>query len=199
VTGGAIEIVEESPERLSDYARVSIGFFVREAFDQAAIEALRHGEDAAATVVKAPYKKDYDQYPGAHPTDWPEHLDKARWTILAAYQDGDRVGGAAVVIGDANLELLNERPPETALLLDLRVAPEARHQGVGTALLRAVESSAARGGARCLLVETQQVNVPACRFYLRHGFALVEARPHAYPELPDEVQLLWAKPLLLNA
>jgi hypothetical protein len=40
-------------------------------------------------------------------------------------------------------------------------------------------------------VETQNINVPACRFYARQGCVLGAIHPDAYPDLPDEVQLLW--------
>jgi ribosomal protein S18 acetylase RimI-like enzyme len=54
------------------------------------------------------------------------------------------------------------------------------------------------GRGRPKRVETQQINVPACRFYQRHGFVLETVRPDVYPGLPEEVQLRWAKPLVQN-
>jgi GNAT superfamily N-acetyltransferase len=55
--------------------------------------------------------------------------------------------------------------PDCALLLwDLRVAPDVRTQGIGSALLHAAEDNAKPRGAGTLLVEPQQINVPACRF-----------------------------------
>jgi len=56
-------------------------------------------------------------------------------------------------------------------------------------------NSARERGARRLRVETQDVNVPACRLYHAQGFRLERATPGAYAELPNEVQLLWHKPL----
>jgi ribosomal protein S18 acetylase RimI-like enzyme len=64
---------------------------------------------------------------------------------------------------------------------------------VGAALVGAVEAWCAAHGAAWIEVETQNVNVPACRFYERTGFTLREVHPHAYANLPNEVQLLWAK------
>ena len=52
---------------------------------------------------------------------------------------------------------------------------------------------AAARGCRRLKVETQNINVPACRFYERQGCVLAEVRRDAYPELPGEIQLLWQK------
>ena len=50
-------------------------------------------------------------------------------------------------------------------------------------------------GCRHLKVETQSINVTACRFYARQGFVLRSARSGVYPELKGEIQLLWYKDL----
>ena len=44
-------------------------------------------------------------------------------------------------------------------------------------------------------IETQNVNAAACRLYARCGYRLAEAHPLAYPDLPEEVQLIWRKVL----
>jgi hypothetical protein len=51
-------------------------------------------------------------------------------------------------------------------------------------------------GARVLKVESQNTNVPACRFYAGRGFLLRAVRRGAYPELPHEIQFLWYKDLV---
>lgn len=84
---------------------------------------------------------------------------------------------------------------DVALLWDIRVAPDARGRGIGSALLAEVERWSVERGAQCLEVETQNINVPACRFYEAHGFELRRVNPRAYPELPHETQLLWYKRL----
>jgi len=48
-------------------------------------------------------------------------------------------------------------------------------------------------GYRELMIETQNVNVSACRFYQRRGCILVAANPGVYPECLNEIQLLWSK------
>jgi len=188
-----IGVVEESLDRMTEYARIGIGFWVREVFERPAIEALRRGEDAKATPVTNPYWKDYDEACGGRPTDWAARFGNGL-TILAAYNDGQRVGGAAVVVGDAELDRFFGQSG-AAVLWDLRVAPEARHQGVGAALVSGAERVATRCAAGQLFVETQHINVPACRLYRRNGFRLIDVRKNAYSEAPDEIQLLWAKSL----
>ncbi len=46
-----------------------------------------------------------------------------------------------------------------------------------------------------LIVETQNINVPACLFYAKHGFYLGAINRYAYAELPDEVELIWCRKL----
>jgi ribosomal protein S18 acetylase RimI-like enzyme len=189
-----LQILEESSEQLTDYARVPIAFLVREVFDDAAIELLRLGQDATPTPIPVPYRKDYDAHTDHHPTAWPVRFDMARWVVLAAYCEHRRVGGAVLTVNDSQVDLLRTQS-DHALLWDLRVAPHERRRGVGAALLSAAERLAVDRGACQLRVETQQINVPACRFYLHHGFSLESVRPHVYPDLPEEVQLLWTKSL----
>jgi ribosomal protein S18 acetylase RimI-like enzyme len=52
------------------------------------------------------------------------------------------------------------------------VEAKARRSGVGTALMAAVAARAKESGARCLWLETQNVNGPAVAFFRRVGFAL---------------------------
>jgi ribosomal protein S18 acetylase RimI-like enzyme len=189
-----IQILHATPEQLAEYARVPIAFVVREVFDSEAVERLRRGEDAESTPIPVPYQKDYDAHAGHQPTDWRVRFDTSRWIVLAAEQNNHRLGGAVVVIDDAQLDSLGGAS-NCAVIWDLRVAPEARRRGVGAALLRAAEHAALERGAGQLRVETQQINVPACRLYRRHNFALEMVRVGAYPDLPQEVQLIWAKPL----
>jgi GNAT superfamily N-acetyltransferase len=49
------------------------------------------------------------------------------------------------------------------------VRPEVRSSGVGSALFRAAEDWSRRRGCRTLKVETQNINLPACRFYVHMG------------------------------
>ena len=190
----SLTIVEEPPNRLAEYAEVPIGFMVAEILDERACAALNQDAPLEAVAVSPAYWKDYDSYSGSHPSAWPQLFDLSRWIILAAYDRECRVGGATVIVDDPQIELLRDCSA-CALLWDIRVAPYARRQGIGTALLEAVERRAGERGAGNLRVETQDINVPACRFYHAHGFRLERARPGAYPTLPNEVQLLWRKPL----
>ena len=84
---------------------------------------------------------------------------------------------------------------DLAVLWDIRVSPDARGRGIGSALIAAAEAWAVTRGCGRMKVETQNINLPACRFYARHGFVLEAINRDAYPEWPDEIQLLWYKTL----
>lgn len=189
-----VEIREEPPSALAEYARVPIAFEVRERLAVHAPDAGLGGLHLRAVPVAAPYVKDYDALPGQHPTAWPGQLNLARWGILSAWADGERVGGAVVAWDTPGVDVLEGRA-DLAVLWDLRVLPARRGRGIGVALFRAAEVWARMRGARRLKVETQNVNVAACRFYARQGCTLGALHRFAYPTLPDEAQLLWYKPL----
>ena len=87
---------------------------------------------------------------------------------------------------------------DLSVLWDIRVAPNARGKGIGSALFEKVEAWARAHSCRQLKVETQNINVPACGFYARHGCELRGVHHAAYPDLPEEIQLLWYKDLRIE-
>ncbi len=189
-----IQITEASPSDLAVYARVSIGFEVR---DRLTVVSTDSGFRLVAEAVSAPYVKNYDAIPGNHPTDWPARFDVSQWGILIAQSNGSVVGGAVLAYGPG-VDMLEGRT-DVAALWDIRVAPAVRGQGIGSTLFAAAEVWALARGAQWLSIETQNINVPACRFYERHGCTLGAANGNAYPDLPGEVQLIWRKRLTLSA
>jgi RimJ/RimL family protein N-acetyltransferase len=180
-----IEVAEESHADLSEYATVPIAFEVREALDPEALAGTPGRRALTVCNVERPYQKDYDTIELNHPTNWATRFNLDTWAFFVARSNDVRVGGAAVAL----------ESPTVAVLWDIRVAPAARRNSVGTALLIAVETWARNRGASWLEAETQHINLPAYRFYLKHDFTLTSVRAGAYPELPDEIQLLLHKKL----
>jgi ribosomal protein S18 acetylase RimI-like enzyme len=112
--------------------------------------------------------------------------------LMVAEHKRDIIGFAEVVF-----EQWNRR----ATIAHLYVAPANRGQGVGAALLEALDGRARTRGVRCLWLETQNINFPAIQFYRRRGFRLCGLDDTLYdPELDpttgwDEVALFFARPL----
>lgn len=96
-------------------------------------------------------------------TDAPRPWSAAEITALAAAPGGfliEQPGG--FVLGRA---LAGE-----AELLTIAVAPEARRQGLGTALLAAFTAAAAARGAETAFLEVAADNAPALALYLGAGW-----------------------------
>jgi len=121
----------------------------------------------------------------------------SNWGLIAARISGRRVGGA-IIASNTGSAAMSEGRSDLAVLWDIRVSPEVRHQGIGSVLFRAVERWAAERRYREIKVETQNINVAACMFYARHGFVLRTIRPFAYSQFPNEIQLLWYKHVLAS-
>jgi len=188
-----IEIAEEPASFLTEYARIPISFEVDRFFE--VVTAEKPGEFILTErAVGAPSVKDYDAVQENGPIFLQGRFDISNWGVFSARLAGQIVAGAIVAFQSAEMEMLDGRD-DLALLWDIRVAPEARRKGIGAALLGAVEKWALARGAARIDVETQNINVPACRFYERHGFVLRAVNEGAYRDFPEEIQLLWYKDL----
>lgn len=188
-------VVTQDPEpALAEYAGVPITFEVRQVLEIDVVANGLGGLLLSERTLSVPYIKDYDAIAGSHPLEWGKHFDLSNWGFFAAYLDGQRIGGAAVAFDAPGVQMLEGRT-DLAVLWDVRVSPAARGNGVGAALFGAAELWAAARGCRQFKVETQNINVPACRFYVRQGCVLGAIHRFAYPGLPGEVQLLWYKDL----
>lgn len=188
-----VRVSEEPISALAELARVPIAFTVDRVFDVAAGAPL-DGRALRERALAEPYVKDYDALAGEGPSQWARRFDVTPWGLLVARTDDRWVGGAVIACETDGLRLLEGRA-DLALLWDIRVMPALRGRGIGATLFRAAETWAAARGYRQLKVETQNINVAACRFYARQGCVLGAIDHVAYPELPGEVQLLWYKDL----
>jgi GNAT superfamily N-acetyltransferase len=188
-----IQVLERPASDLPGYATIPIAFQVE---SRLRVEILQGGLGGFRLVEEAvtPCIKDYDAHPGEGPLHWQAQWDISTWGILAAFDGDTRVGGAVVARNTEGLCLLGGRH-DLAALWDLRVHPDYRSQGVGSRLFEHAVQWAQEKNCRQLLVETQNVNVPACRFYARQGCVLGAINRYAYGDALDEVQLLWYRDL----
>lgn len=115
------------------------------------------------------------------------HVEAAAGGLVAV--DGDSVVGYAEISYSA----WNRR----AVLEHIYVAFGQRGSGIGTALLAEAVRQARETGARCLWLETQNVNEPAIGFYLSKGFRICGLDTTFYEpaESPGEVAVFLAMDL----
>ena len=186
------ELSEGPIASVGELARVPIAFTVDRACEASASEG--GGFVLSERPIEPAYLKDYDSIPGEGPTQWARRFDVSAWGFVRARSNGELIGGAVVAFGSADVTMLEGRQ-DLSVLWDIRVAPEVRRQGVGAALFEAVVAWALARNCRQLKIETQNINVAACRFYARQGCVLGAVNRSAYPQLPGEVQFLWYKDL----
>jgi GNAT superfamily N-acetyltransferase len=100
------------------------------------------------------------------PDAYPDLADVSSTYVLAG---GDflvaDVGGA--IVGTAGIRISGKR---SADVIRVRVHPAMRRQGIGTALLEAVERRAAELNIRRLQLDTEENPEGALEFYLASGF-----------------------------
>jgi [ribosomal protein S18]-alanine N-acetyltransferase len=121
-----------------------------------------------------------------------EHGLPWRWTpprVQRAVVDA-RTNVCVAVHGDALLGFgIMVYADETAHLSLLAVSPEARRQGVATALLHWLEQVARVAGIVRVQLEARHDNAGALAFYRRHGYAQTDTVPGMYLGVADGVRL----------
>lgn len=187
-----IEIRVEEPtlSTLAEYRKVSIAFRVESYMRIEMVQNGLGGWSLTEEPVATPWIKDYDDSDEDRPLRWAERFDIAKWGVLAAFDGPRRVAGAAIAHDTPGVFMLEGRK-DLAVLWDIRVAPEYRGQGIGSLLFTHVVAWATERRCALLKIETQNINVPACKFYAHRGCQLRAIHPDAYPDFPDEAMLLW--------
>lgn len=195
------KVLEIAPDRLSDYAAIPMTLEVRSIFVAEEKDSGLGGLTLREEAVAEPYIKDYDSYEDLYindkencgPESWPKHFDISNWGLFISYNDKKPVAAAAVAWNTAGVNMLEGRA-DIAVLWDIRVRPEFKCQGLGTMLLDHAARWARSKGCKLLKIETQNVNVPACRFYSRMGCHLGQINRYGYyghPLVSNEVMLIW--------
>ncbi len=139
-------------------------------------------------AVQPPLHKRY----AFSPSDLEEWRD---WDYTAVVEENGVLAGFAA----AQYVAWNRR----VVIGHLYVAPDFRRNGAGTGLLEVLDVFARSVHARCLWLETQNVNHPAIQFYRRSGFAFCGFDATLYDpdameletSLQDEVALFFARPV----
>ena len=187
-----------SASQLDGYGEVSIAFKVRSILRPERQNGGLGGILLREEAVESTYLKDYDALHTEGPQRWVRRFDTRNWAFLVAEHQDLVVGGATIAYDTPSVNMLAGRR-HLAVLWDLRVRPEWRRKGIGRRLFnRAAEWSEHRCCAK-LKIETQNVNVAACRFYQAMGCHLGEIDCYAYagdPRVAHETMLVWYFDLL---
>jgi len=193
---GELVIERIGAEGLSDYCAVPSLVEVESILEVKEVDEGFGGLAMKLVPVPTPYIKNYDSY-GHTPADWPAKWNVSNWCFFLATVDRKPVGAACVVTRTPEIRMLDGRD-DLGVLWDIRVSPEYKRRGIGKALFDALVQWCREQGLKMLKIETQNVNVPACRFYASQGARLGAIHRFAYadatwsrPDVRDEVMLLW--------
>jgi ribosomal protein S18 acetylase RimI-like enzyme len=99
---------------------------------------------------------------------------------------------SGLLVGFLDIELQSWN--DTAFLWNLMIDLDYRGQGLGRRLWHRALDFARQSDVRAIMIETQNTNVPACRFYARMGCELVGINEVYYTNdgSVTEVALFWA-------
>jgi GNAT superfamily N-acetyltransferase len=188
-----IKIQEIKADRLSEYAKIPIAFEVRSVFQ---VDLINNGLDGIKLheeKVVTFYVKNYDSYEDGGPEKWTRQFNTHNWGIFLAMKDNKPVGGATVAFDTHGVNMLCGRK-DLAVLWDIRVHPDFRHQGIGTKLFQYAVDWSKKRGCKHFKIETQNVNANACKFYVKQGCRLGAIDRYGYfghPKVGHEVMMIW--------
>ena len=100
------------------------------------------------------------------------------------------IAGCVVATKTSNCNMLEKRD-DLAVLWEIRVSDEYKHQGIGNELFKLAKNYAKTNGFKQLKVECQNTNPAAVNFYHKQGMVLGAINEYAYLDYPNEAQLLW--------
>lgn len=179
-----IEIRWEGPEEFREHGGIPISFVVSSRLSLPALREGRLEEIPADARIK-----DYDLFADSRPASYTFQFDVSPWGLVAAFEGPRRVGGVIVACCTPTYELLEGRD-DLAYLVDFRIEPAWRGQGLGRRLFTEAVRWCRSSELVEVRVETQEINVVACRFYQAMGLRVISVNEKAYPGL-DEAQVIW--------
>ncbi len=190
VVNGDVSIKVLTLADLAEYARVPIRFSGSSRLDT---DSLLSDSAPFVEVPVLPFTKDYDSL--EHPTQWASRFDMSGWLVVSAYSGESAAGGGIVAWNTPGVDMLEGRS-DLAVIWDIRVDPAWRGKGIGRLLFDFASSWAILRGCTEIKIETQDINVGACRFYRAMGCVVSAVTLNAYDECPGEAQIIWRRGLV---
>lgn len=187
----SLRIDQINPDKLNIYASIPMSFWVNSIYR---IEPMDEGLSGLRLVeqpIQTPWIKDYDS--DESPLDWPKRFNLKDWGIFILFQDNTPAAGAAIVMNCPEVNSVDDRK-DLGILCDIRVHPDQRGKGLGRMIFNHAAAWIHSRGCTQLKIETQNVNVPACKFYKALGCELGMIHKYGYAHIPaskSETALFW--------
>jgi len=179
-------------EVLVEYAKIPARFEVTAILSPELINDGLGGIVLREKTVSPPYMKDHDALETEEMTRWTRDFETSHWVLFRAFEREVPVGGTTVAYKEPKLHQFGHRDDVT-VLWDIRVHPDYRQSGIGTALFTETVIWSREQGCKYLKIETQDTNLPACRFYQKQGARLGEINQFVYTDsaFSHQTMLIW--------
>ena len=138
-----------------------------------------------------PYIKDLSVYNRV--MEFKNKFNITNWRFYMAFDDDTPIGAMTVAGKTNGLDMLYGRE-DACVLWDIRVIDSYKRKGIGQKLLEMGILNAKKDGYKQMIIECQNNNVPACKFYQKQGAVLSKIDMYAYfleSEIKNEIQLIW--------
>lgn len=111
-----------------------------------------------------------------------EMISKEDARYYVAEEDGRILGGCGVLMiaGEGNIT-------------NVVIVPEARNQGIGTAMLRHLMAEGDREGLTAYTLEVRVSNAAAIHVYEKLGFESAGIRPGFYEKPTEDAMIFWKR------
>jgi streptothricin acetyltransferase len=171
-----ITIEEISTRNIKDMNRYDGEFII----DSKLTLRLENDEILYSVISLPATKKRYD----VDDADYTAYIDKDDKVVFLAYVDG-QIAGQIILRKNLN---------RYAYVEDISVDVRFRRRGIGAQLISKAKGWAEKHRLNGIMLETQNNNVSACKFYESCGFHLGGFDTHLYKGLDpqtDEIALYW--------
>ena len=142
-------------------------------------------------VKVEPHIKDLSKYEKA--MEFEQMFDISNWRFYMAFDDETPIGAMTIAGPTEKMDMIGGRT-DACVLWDIRISDKYKHMGIGQRLFNLGLENAKNDGYKLMIIECQNNNVPACRFYKKQGALLSKIDMHAYDSEPgceNEVQFIW--------
>lgn len=136
-------------------------------------------------IFDKPYSKVYS----GENVDLDDCIASSRKTIFFAISEGEVIG-QIVIRSNWN---------QFCFIDDVSIRRIARHKGVASALLNTAQAWAVKNNLKGFMLETQDINLAACKLYMSNGFELgsVDTMLYSNFDTKDEKALIWYKKFIV--
>ncbi len=186
-----IELKEISIQDIDEYLKVPITLEIHRVLEVKLEDDGLKGIQLVEKELEESYIKDYDD--DSDIEGLKDKFDMSNWGFFIASMEDENVGGVIIAYDTPGINMLSGRD-DLAVVWDIRVHPEHRGRGIGHMLFQKAVDWSKERDCKLLKVETQNINVPACNFYVKEGCELGCIDRYAYSgdeRLSHETMLIW--------